>query len=201
MSFVETRTQEQQADKLATYLPNDRLYQAKNRDGSNLRKILLGLAQQWLDFRGLINEVYDEYDPRSTTDLIEEWETFVGIPDSCISNKGTLEERRNNVLLKLAGINATTAKQFENVAAALGYTVTVTNGVDVGTLPATFPVPLVSAATAPFVIVVNLDASLAPATFPLSFPISLTSNAPKILECFFNKLKPANTVVVFRYIN
>ena len=47
MSFIETRTQEQQADKLATYLPNDRLHQAKNRDGSNLRKILLRPAQQW----------------------------------------------------------------------------------------------------------------------------------------------------------
>ena len=200
MTFIETRSQEEQANKLAGYLPNDRLHLVKNRDGSKLRSILLGLAQQWLDFRETINEVYDEYDPRSTTNLISEWEEFVGIPDDCLGNTGTLEQRRLNILLKLAGINVTTEQQFINVAAVLGYTVTITNGVDVATFPLTFPIILLGSGEAPFTIIVNLDASLAPSGFPLTFPITLTDGLPELLQCFFEKLKPANTQLIFRYV-
>jgi len=200
MNFIESRSQEEQATVLARYLPNNRLWQDKNVDGSVLRKILLGLSAQWLDFRDTVNEVSENYDPTKTTSLIVEWEKLVGIPDSCLGNSGNLEERRINILLKLSGINATTAKQFETVAAVLGFTVTVTNGIDVGSFPLTFPIILLSAATAPFTIVVNLDSSLEPSGFPLTFPITLTSSAPELLKCFFNKLKPANTVVIFRYV-
>jgi uncharacterized protein YmfQ (DUF2313 family) len=200
MTFVALRTQEEQATVLARYLPDNQLWHDKNVDNTVLRKILLGLATQWLDFRNTVNEVYDNYDPTITTSLIEEWEGFVGIPDSCLGNTGTLEERRTNILLKLSGINATTAKQFETVASVLGFTVTVTNGIAASTFPLTFPIILLSVEVAPFTIIVNLDASLKPSGFPLTFPITLTSDAPKILECFFNKLKPANTIVVFRYI-
>lgn len=199
MTFIETRTQEQQANKLATYLPNNDLYTGKNRDGSNLRKVLLGLAQQWLDFRGLVNDVQEQYNPTSTTDLIEEWEAFVGIPDDCLDNTGTLEQRRLNILLKLAGINATTAQQFENIAAVLGYGVTVETGYDYGTFPFTFPFILLTSTDVPFTIVVTLDASLEPSGFPFTFPFELTSGVPNILLCFFEKLKPANTQVFFRY--
>lgn len=200
MSFIENRTLDQQTDILASYLPNGRLFDAKNKEGSNLRKILLGLAQEWLNFRGKINEVYDEYNPANTTALIEEWEGFVGIPDDCLSNTGSLEERRKNILLKLAGINATTAQQFENVAAILGFDVTVRAGVDVVGFPYTFPIVLLDDDAAPFTIIVDLDESLKPSGFPLTFPIELSSAFPEILQCFFNKLKPANTIVVFRYV-
>ena len=200
MSYLDQRTQEQQSEILARYLPNDPLWQDKNVKGSILQKILLGLASEWGIFRNKINELYDDYDPRNTVSLIEEWERFVGIPDSCFAKTGSLEERRRNILLKLAGSNASTAKQFENVASILGYNVTVTNGVDASTLPTIFPVLLVSESVAPFLIVVNLDISLKPDSMPLTFPIELTSGIPKLLNCFFNKLKPANTQIFFRYV-
>ena len=43
--MLKQRTQTQQADILAQYLRDDNLHEAKNRDDSTLRKILLGLAQ------------------------------------------------------------------------------------------------------------------------------------------------------------
>jgi uncharacterized protein YmfQ (DUF2313 family) len=199
MTFIRQRTAVEQTDTLAGYLPNDDLHALKNKDGSNIRKILVGLSTQWNRFRTDINNVYDEYDPNDTVDLITEWETMVGIPDECISNTGTLEERRTNILLKLAGINVTTAKQFENIASILGYDVVVENGVDTSVFPLTLPFILLSEATAPFVIVVTLDASLETEGFPLTFPFTLSSGVPDILLCLFNKLKPANTNVIFRY--
>jgi uncharacterized protein YmfQ (DUF2313 family) len=199
MTFVNIRSSSEQTDVLAGYLPNDRLHALKNKEGSNLRKVLIGLAAQWGVFRDSINEVYDEYNPNNTTALIEEWETFAGIPDSCISNTGTLEQRRLNILLKLSGINATTKKQFETIALTLGYTVVVETGIETSTFPLTLPFILLSAVAAPFTIVVTLPASLAPSGFPLTLPFTLASYAPSILNCFFQKLKPANTNIVFRY--
>jgi uncharacterized protein YmfQ (DUF2313 family) len=199
MSFLENRDLATQTNILAGYLRNDPLHQAKNREGSNLRKVLIGLASEWLEFRNKINEVFDEYNPNNTTALLEEWETFVGIPDSCISNTGSIEQRRLNILLKLSGINASTAKQFENIAAILGYSVVVETGVDTSTFPLTFPFILMSAEEAPFIIVVTLPISLKPSGFPLTLPFTLGSGIPQILNCLFNKIKPAHTKLYFRY--
>lgn len=199
MSFLENRSIATQTNILAGYLPNDDLHQLKNREGSNLRKVLIGLASQWLEFRNKINEVFDEYNPNNTTALLEEWEGFVGIPDSCFSNTGTIEQRRLNILLKLSGVNATTKKQFENIAAILGYSVVVETGVDTSTFPLTLPFLLMSVEEAPFIIVVTLPASLKPSGFPLTLPFTLGLGVPQILKCLLNKLKPANTKLYFRY--
>jgi len=194
-------TQTQQADILAQYLRDDNLHEAKNREDSTLRKILIGLASEWLNFRSKINEVSNEYNPKTTTQLIDEWEQFVGIPDNCIPVASTIEQRRLNVLLKLAGINATTEKQFKNVASILGYNIEVSNGVSTSTFPLTLPFLLISEASAPFTIVITLPSSIKPSGFPLTFPFTLTSQQPAILDCLFNKLKPANTQLFFRYSN
>ena len=199
--MLKQRTQTQQADILAQYLRDDNLHEAKNRDDSTLRKILLGLASEWLNFRNKINEVVNEYNPQKTTALIQEWEEFVGIPDGCIPVASTIEQRRLNVLLKLAGINTTTEKQFKNVASILGYNIEVSNGVSTSTFPLTLPFLLISEASAPFTIVITLPSSIKPSGFPLTFPFTLTSQQPAILDCLFNKLKPANTQLFFRYSN
>lgn len=199
--MLKERTQTQQADILAQYLRDDNLHEAKNRDGSTLRKILIGLASEWLNFRSKINEVSNEYNPKTTTKLIEEWEQFVGIPDNCIPVASTIEQRRLNVLLKLAGINATTEAQFKNVASILGYNIEVSNGVSTSTFPLTLPFLLISEASAPFTIVITLPSSIQPNGFTLTFPFTLTSQQPAILDCLFNKLKPANTQLFFRYSN
>ena len=199
--MLKKRTQPQQADILAQYLRDDNLHEAKNRDDSTLRKILLGLASEWLNFRDKINEVVNEYNPQKTTTLIQEWEEFVSIPDDCIPVASTIEQRRLNVLLKLAGINVTTEKQFKNVASILGYNIEVSNGVSTSTFPLTLPFLLISEASAPFTIVITLPSSIKPSGFPLTFPFTLTSQQPAILDCLFNKLKPANTQLFFRYSN
>ena len=195
------RSQTQQADILSQYLRDDRLHEAKSREDSTLRRILIGLASEWLNFRNKINEVSNEYNLQKTTALIQEWEQFVGIPDSCISVASTIEQRRLNVLLKLAGINATTEKQFKNVASILGYNIEVSNGVSTSTFPLTLPFLLISEASAPFTIVITLPSSIKPNGFPLTLPFTLTSQQPAILDCLFNKLKPANTQLFFRYSN
>lgn len=199
--MLKERTQTQQADILSQYLRDDSLHEAKNKEGSTLRKILIGLASEWLNFRDKINEVSNQYNPKTTTQLIQEWEEFVGIPDSCIPVASTIEQRRLNILLKLAGINATTENQFKKIAEILGYNIQVSNGASTSTFPLTLPFLLISEASAPYTIVITLPSSIEPSGFPLTFPFTLTAQQPAILNCLFDKLKPANTQLFFRYSN
>lgn len=199
--MLKQRTQAQQTEILAQYLRDDELHEAKNREDSVLRKILFGLASEWLNFRNTINEVSNEYNPQKTAQLIEDWEQFVGIPDSCIPVASTIEQRRLNILLKLAGINATTEEQFKKVALILGYNIQVSNAVATSTFPLTLPFLLVEEASAPFTIVITLSTASQPQGFTLTLPFTLSLPQPTILNCLFNKLKPANTQLFFRYSN
>lgn len=201
MTFVKRRTQEQQANVLAQYLPDNPLFDGKNKTNTEktvLRKVLLGLANEWIALREKLNEIEYEYDPRQTTYLVEEWEKVVGIPDGCIGNSGTLETRRTNILLKLAGINATTAQQFENIADILGYDVTVEAAKESSatSFPMTFPFILMPSEEALFSIIVTINDDTS--GFPLTFPFFLSDGIASILKCLFNKLKPANTNIYFR---
>jgi uncharacterized protein YmfQ (DUF2313 family) len=202
MAFLDPVTLEEQTQILAQYLRNDRLHCLKSLEGSNIYKVLFGLAAQFIVFRDMADRLYEEYDPSVTTDLIAEWETFVGIPDSCISNTDSLDQRRKNILLKLMGIEATTAKQFKDTAEAFGYSnITVEPAAESSatTFPYTFPIVLLSEAELPFTIIVTMEEKYQPQVFPLTFPITLSDPGPTILSCLFEKLKPAHTKIIFRY--
>ena len=106
--IIEKRTQQEQARILANYLRDDKLHQAKNQKDSNLYKILVGLAEGWLDFRNNANAIVDNYNINNSLLLIEEWEKAVGIPDNIFDISGDIETRKRNILLKLAGSKAET---------------------------------------------------------------------------------------------
>jgi uncharacterized protein YmfQ (DUF2313 family) len=201
MEFLDNRTITDQTAVLAQYLRNDNLHAQKNNPSSKLYKVLQGLAYEFLRERDLINEIYQEYDPNNTTKLLEEWEAFVGIPDSCFSNTGTIDQRRKNILLKLVGSNATTKQQFEKIATILGFNITVSSGADIGNvLPLTLPFILQDQGEAPFTIIVSLNSSLESNLLPLTLPFTLSSGGAEILRCFLEKLKPANTKLIYRYV-
>lgn len=192
---------ENQVDILAQYLRNDELHEAKNKQDSNLRKILTGLAYEFLRERDLIDKVQKEFDPNNTTDFINEWEKSVGIPDGCLTKSGSLEERRKNILLKLVGSNVSTKEQFEKIAEILGFTITVEAGGDSShcVFPMTFPI-IFTDSTLPFWIIININLTYSQDTFTFTFPITFTENKYLILECFLEKLKPSNTRLIFNYI-
>lgn len=200
MNLVISRTNDEQTGILAQYLRGDQLHESKNINGSILQKVLSGLAVEFLRQRDKLNEVYSEYDPNNTTKFIEEWEDLVGIPDECLTNTGTLEQRRQNILLKLAGANASTEQQFKDVATVLGFDVQITNAIDIATFPLTLPFILVNQSEAPFIIVITLQESVNANILPLTLPFELASDKSEILKCFFEKLKPSQCSIYYRYI-
>lgn len=198
--YIQNNTEQEQANILAQYLRNDPLHEAKFIEDSNLRKLLIGLAGGFIDFNNFLNLIVKEGDLNEANFLLSEWERTLGIPDDCLTNNGTIEERRINLLIKLAGLQGTLIEQFEYVINLLGYSgIQIKTGIAGTTYPLQYPFTYLSADEAPFTIFVILPAQLTPTTYPLQYPIHYNSIIPK-LQCIFDKLKPANIKIIYKFI-
>lgn len=190
-------TLEQHTNSLAQYLPNGRTFAAKNINDSEFRKLLKGLASELFTAEGYLCTLEQEYFPDETVLFLSEWESALGIPDGCFSGSGTLNERRRDIIVKLAATGIQTAEDFEELAALFGITVTVTSGSDIGLFPLEFPFLFVgSTRQARYTIFVTFTVPAAN-RFPYTFPIVFGGSEIAILECLFNHLKPINCRVVF----
>jgi len=192
---------ESHADSLSDYLPSGRLFESARVGNSNFRKLLLGLAGELFNAEGYLKSIANEYDINTTTLFIGEWEGALGIPDSCFSTSGSIEERRRNILVKLASLGVQTSDDFEELGSIFGVDVKVSAGIDVSSVfPMTFPfIFFDSALDARFTIVVDFKVQTA-SRFPLTFQFTFGSDGIAILECLFNKLKPANCNIIFRQV-
>ena len=193
------KTVDQQANSLASYLPGGRNFEAKNVEDTNLRNLLIGLAGEKSRVDTLMNDISEDHEITAATNFIEQWESAVGIPDECIGNTGTLEQRRNNVLLKLTKLNVQTVEDFIEVAELLGFeNVEVFPLQDVAFPPYDVPFIPTSAPESRFIIVVKAE-NLILSVPPYDVPFTPGSALQSLLVCVFETIRPAN--VDFLFIN
>ena len=197
------RTVDGQAQSLANYLPGGKLFSIKNIQNSNFRKLLVGLAGELFTADGYIRSYSQEILPDEAVLFIDEWEKALGIPDDCFSGTGTLDDRRKHILVKLASLGIQTADDFVDLAALFGVTITVTPGSDFysfAQFPVEFPFPFFgSEEESRFNIVVEFTIQDS-AKFTFFFPYTFGDALLQILECLFNKLKPANCTITFKQV-
>ena len=200
-NLIRQNSKSRHADSLAAYLPGGRLFESARITDTNFRNLLLGLAGELFTAEGYLKTVSNEYDINTTTLLIEEWEGALGIPDTCFAADGTIEDRRRDILVKLASLGVQTEEDFEGLGAIFGVSVTITPGFDVSsTFPMTFPfIFFDSTKDSRFTIVVDFTVEKA-SRFPLTFPFTFGSDEISVLECLFNRLKPANCDIIFRQV-
>lgn len=200
MNLFKNRTLQEQIGSLAKYLPNDRLFSAKNIQGSNIRSLLTGISGELVRAQGSLYQFSQEILPDSTERFISEWESMLGIPDSCFPADGDVDERRLHVLIKLASLGVQTNEDFVFIASQFGITVEIINGIDTIVFPVTFPIPMFdSESDARFTIIVRYSVESS-SFFPVTFPVTFGTKELGIIECLFNKLKPAHCSVVFEQI-
>jgi uncharacterized protein YmfQ (DUF2313 family) len=200
---IDNRTQEEVTNSLAQSFPRGRLFQSVNIEESNLRKLLIGLSFEIARIEEKISkDVYEAYFINEGNDgLLEEWESAIGIPDDCFSIEGlTRDERINNVLIKLSMSGIITEEDYEDLGTLLGVEVKVQQGGNVVPFPLTFPSIFASTADAAFMIIIQLPATLAPTSvFTFTFPFTFADGGNSLIECIFNKIKPANVKLTFAY--
>lgn len=93
--------------------------------GSTLMKLLQGLAGEYarLEQRGC--DLIEEMDPRTTFELIDDWERVLGLPSDCGPPPTSLEDRRAAILARLINNNASTLETLRMIAAAWGAPATI----------------------------------------------------------------------------
>ena len=116
------RSAEDYLAQLHALLPKgDALTQELDTDLSNL---LLALADEFARFDARAEQLLEEIDPRTTTELIAEWERVTGLPD-CAAIGPTLGARRSDVVHRLTMIGVLTPQFLIDELLALGFTLDI----------------------------------------------------------------------------
>lgn len=192
-------TVEQHTQSLADYMPNGDLFVAKNFEGSNFRRLLRGWAFELQRLEATFIEVAQEYNIYTTNDFISEWERMVGIPDSCFSNDKNIETRRRQVIIKLSAEGVNTKQDFIDLAALLGFTITITYPPEIPFYPPyDVPINLITGIPESRYVWIVRGQGLVPNVPPYDVPFSLISGHATVLQCFFEKLKPAHTKIIYK---
>ncbi len=192
-------TIDQHTQSLADYMPNGELFLAKNINNSNFRQLLKGWSYELQRLEATLIEVAQEYDPNTTNDFIAQWEQTVGIPDDCFTNETDIVTRRNQVLFKLRAEGANTPQDFIDLAALLGYTITISWPAEVEFFPPyDVPINLITGVPESRYVWIVTGVGLIPNLPPYNVPFSLISSQQSVLICAFNKLKPAHTKIIFK---
>lgn len=169
--LIECHTAEEHRKSLADYYPHGPILGDKNIPGTDTFQFLLGIAQELVRSEAYLKTTQDEYIPNDTDVFLENWERALGIPDDCFKIEGvSLEQRKQNVLVKLSSLGVQTAQDFENLAAIYGLNVTVLSGEDAAgdDFPLSFPHTFGEDIPNPkFTIVVQYTGG---SFFPLNFP-------------------------------
>lgn len=92
---------------------------------STLSRLLSGLALLWAKVHNRSLTSLDEADPRTTLELLPDWEAALGLPDDCLPAGSSIQERRDAVLAKLDDDGRQDPDFYRALAATLGYAVTI----------------------------------------------------------------------------
>jgi uncharacterized protein YmfQ (DUF2313 family) len=101
--------------------------QAFPRDsGTTLHDLLDGMSIELARVDDRASALPLEVNPNTTLELLPDWERVAGLPDKCSGIlEETLQGRRNALLAKLTSTGGQSADYFIQLAASLGYAVTI----------------------------------------------------------------------------
>ena len=167
---------------------------------ATLTALLDAMAQELARIDARAVDLMVEADPRRAIELLPEWESETGLPDSCLTTTQTLQGRRDNVVGKLAHRGGQSRQYFIDLAAKLGFDVTITEYRPFRVGQATAGDAL-SNGDWIFVWTVN-----APQTTIRPFAVgqsavgeALRSWGNEPLECAVSREAPAHTILHFAY--
>jgi uncharacterized protein YmfQ (DUF2313 family) len=124
--------------------------------------------------------------PATTDGLVPEWNASLGLPDSCTPAAVTLQQQQAAIVEKFTRGGNMSVAYYYHVAALFGWTITIVEGA-----PETRTWTIHAPASAP--------PSVFRAGGNRAGDLLETIQNNSQLECVFNKIKPADTVLVFSF--
>lgn len=192
-------TLEEYVEALRQLLPPGSIWRTET--GTRLRQVIEALTGRLVSAHTRALGLLDEADPRTTTELIADWERVAGIPGPCSELGETLQQRRAALVQAITATGGASAAYFIALAASLGYAgVTIT---EFDPFRAGDPVGgAVTGDTVAFVWQVNVPVEVAITSFRVGQSVAgepLRAWGNDQIECVFEHLKPAHTTILFAY--
>lgn len=165
--------------------------------GSYLLKLLEALSLELARADTRAQDLMAEQDPRTTTELLSEWERLLGMPTECLPLANTDTLRRIDIYTRLNILGGQTKQYFIDMAALAGFDIDVLeyNDIDTGD-----PGSILDPGQIFHWVVV---AESVPITY---FRAGQSRAGDRLrdwgaqrLECVINEIKPMHTVVHFSY--
>lgn len=113
---------------LQKHLPQGVAWEAFRIAGKRAYRWFSAVAEAYEDAWEALCRLATELDPRTTEQMISEWERAVSLPDPCLPKYQTLEERRKWVMWRLDKRRWSTAADWIELAALFGVKIAVTPG-------------------------------------------------------------------------
>lgn len=190
-------------DQLAQLLPLGRAW--PREPDTTLGGLLAGLAEEFARIDGRAADLIEEADPRTTVELLTDWERVAGLPDTCSGVPDTIRERQVAIANKIAELGGQSIPYFTAIAERLGYDVEIeelssfdvddrvdqdVNGDDWRHV---------------WRVNIYLDSEQFRSTFSeltcdSTVEERLVGFGALNLECLIERAKPAHTIVLFAYI-
>lgn len=165
---------------------------------SVLQRLLAGWADELarVDLRG--DALVAEADPRTTLELLEDWERAYGLPDACTELGESWSARRARLVAKIVATGGQSPAYYIAVAAELGYTVTIEE-FRPWTVDSAVDAPISGTDWAYAWLVRAPAETVTWWTCDSGCDEPLASWGNTLLECVISRLKPAHTIVLFAY--
>lgn len=93
---------------------------------SDLAKLMRGIGEEFARIEARAQDVIKESHPSQTTEMFEEWEAMYGLPNACMGSESSLQEARATLIQKYQQYGGQSREFFIAMAAALGFTITIT---------------------------------------------------------------------------
>jgi len=165
-----------------------------------MTRLLRAMAEEFARVDLRCAELAGETDPRTTYELLPDWEGAFGLPNACTGQLDTVQARQGALAVKVTKLGGQSQSYFIGVAAKLGYTITITE----------FPVATATTLRAGDALGVVGSEHVwrvnAPAVTIRTFRVGrsvvgerLRTWGNELLECAITRLKPAHTTVLFGY--
>lgn len=196
--------------------PAWRMFRAASARGARL---LAALAASYDDMSAALSRLVRESDPRTTEDMITEWETAVGLPDPCLPTAATLAERRAWVMWRLTKKRWNTAEDWFDLAALFGLEIAITpgwyvqrkflfgnesRGFSYFQFPLGFDIYPKLGRFRVYIDVTNVEYAgfeygAAGVNLPVGFPIPFGETSQRITAfmCLINRVAPANVLIIW----
>ncbi|NBB17562.1 DUF2313 domain-containing protein [Caulobacter sp. SLTY] len=167
-----------------------------------LGDLFTGMAQEFARLDQRVEDLFEEADPRTTYELIDEWESQLGLPDPCTAAAVTLNARQVVAWRKLAIQAGQTPAFYVALAASLGFDIEIHEfdpAVDVydGALTA-----LIAGGKYRYVWRVHVLTETDFSVFRTGESDAgdlLSEGGGLDVECVINAAKPSHTHVIFTY--